>query len=391
MPIGGRDTPARVTLPYKAFTKTVIDGYPIYTFYIGGDTFLTLPLDANVRLPSAKSLPYKDMVDTLKNFPRDFFLQNGGINVIASNVEVIETRHEVKLTFNPGTGIVNGGHTQLAILDTRNIICLPDVTIKVEVIQHDFSLDKLAQIAASKNTASNVKEYSIAEKKGLFIPIKRLMKEEYEKHIIWYENREVPNGKGITGIDLISLINLFNAKEYQGCFNRHTKQPNKSATSKTSVFNDWINDPSKHDLFYPLVNDIIELQEHILSTFHESSTRGLTNLNIITKNNPPKQSIFDGKDLKWDLPKQFLLPWLASFRADIYYDEANHEIGWHEDPKALFDRTAEKLSDILKQTYKSTYHSEINRASKDSNLWQILYVTIDQSIDKSSHWKAYHV
>ena len=98
-----------------------------------------------------------------------------------------------------------------------------------------------------------------------------------------------------------------------------------------------------------------------------------------------------GKKIEFELPKQFLMPILASARANIKYDEVNGKVGWFEKPEDVFDRCKSLIIGDLLKTYKSTYHNELNRASKDSNLWRILYLDFERSIDKKKEWKMYDV
>ena len=119
MPQGNRQTPTSVTIEYEEYAKNNVGGYTVYTFYVKGSNYLELPLDANVREPTKNSLPYKGMVWTLESNPQNFFLENSGISVIASEVNITTSTKKVKFTFPPGSGIVNGGHTQLAILDIK--------------------------------------------------------------------------------------------------------------------------------------------------------------------------------------------------------------------------------------------------------------------------------
>ena len=390
MPRGQRDTPTELTLKYEHLSKNIIDGYPFYNLYINGDSYRALPLDANVRLPSDKALPFKGMVDTLMSDPKSFFLRNNGMGVIASKVKLNESKKEVTIKFDPNTGIVNGGHTQLAILEVQKLQSIRDAIIKMDVIVHDFKLEELAMIAASRNTASNVKDYSTAEKKGFFTKIKSEMEDIFEKHIIWYENRDVPNS-GLDPYDLIARLNLFNVKIYQSNINEIIDQPNKSATSKGAVFKQWMKDQEVFCHTYPLTDDILRLEEHILSTFHKDIPRGFTNLAPVKKIENGKKTMCLGKEIKYEMPRQFLYPILASLRAGIKYDEANQRIGWYENPEYLFDSCKSDLIATLSKTYKSTYHSEINRASKDSNLWQILYSIVDRKVDKGSEWELYDI
>ncbi|MFX1521569.1 MAG: AIPR family protein [Promethearchaeota archaeon] len=393
MPEGNRRTPVDIELPFYAYSENNVEGYHIYTFYIKGDNYLELPLDANVRLPSEKSIPYKDMTETLEKSPENFFLQNSGISVIAGKVTPDKNKSKVMFHFPAETGIVNGGHTQLAILKTKDTRDISKAIIKLEVLEHNFNAQELAIIAASKNTASNVKPYSTAEKRGLFVKIKHAMLDKFEKHIVWYENREVPNDKGFPAMDLIALINLFNIEDNQSHHNNTSNsQPNKSATSKASVFKDWESSQTNFEHVYPLINDIINLQEHILSTFDKGIKKGFTTLSVI-KNIKDKNrtTTFNSKKMRFELPKQFLLPILASLRAAVKYDEASGKIGWFEKPEDVFDRCKQTLISDLSKTYKTTYHNEINRASKDSSLWRILYLDIEKIVDTNKEWKIYDV
>lgn len=391
MPEGKRKTPVDIIIKYSDSSENNIDGYKLYTFYVTGDNYLELPLDANVRLPSEKSIPYKEMIKTLEINPSKFFLQNSGISIIASDVEVNRSKKNVKLIFQPETGIVNGGHTQLAILNAKQQRDISQTKIKLEVIKYNFTAQELAIIAASRNTASNVKPYSTAEKKGLFVKIKREMLPQFEKHIIWYENRSVPNDQGLLAIDFVALLNLFNVKDNQSNNNRTlSNQPNKSATSKASVFKDWEKEPDYLRHTYPLVNDIINLLEYIQTTFYKKIPRGFTSLSVVKKQKN-KKTLFTGKKIEFDLPKQFLLPIFASLRANIKYDEVNGKIGWFEKPENVFDKCKHSIIEDLLRTYKSTYHNELNRASKDSNLWRILYLDIEKDVDKTKEWKMYDI
>lgn len=388
MPIGNRSTPTIIEIKYMNYTEVPIKDGIEYTFYVNGDEYKELPLDANVRLPEVnKSTPYKDMCNALKNNPENFFENNLGISIIAEKVELVKTSNKAILTFKSGTGIINGGHTQQAILDTQDIASIKDATIKLIIKMKSYTLERLAEIAACQNTSTQVKEYCLAEKKGYFAKLKGCMGENYEKHIVWYQGRQVPNEKGMIADDLIAIINLFNIKLYDDSY----KQPTNSATSKKATFDRWQNNTDEYSQIYPLIDDILDLYEYIQLNFHNKT--GISKLNVVkeNKNKTGKKLIFSLEKPEYLIPKQFLYPILASFRSNVYYDSTNKKIGWYEDNKTLFDRSKKDLCKRLSQTYKSTYHSEINRASKDSNLWQILYQQVSSMIDKDKVYKKYDI
>ncbi len=90
-------------------------------------------------------------------------------------------------------------------MDTKKEKDISKAVVRLEVIEQEFSSEKLAMIAASRNTASNVKSYSTAEKRGYFAKIKISMNVDFEKHIIWWENRKVPNDRGLTACTVESI------------------------------------------------------------------------------------------------------------------------------------------------------------------------------------------
>lgn len=391
MPLSRFD-PIEIIMKYEECAIHHLSGYPnIYTFFIRGNEYAELPMDANVRDPSEKSIPYRDMVDTLGQNPYNFLLQNGGINVISSEVVIDKSTNTVKMYFPPGTGIVNGGHTQLALLNSKRKKDITDAIVHIEVIEKEFSQEAIAIVAASRNTASNVKPYSTAEKRGYFVKIKKCMFPKFEKHIVWWENRKVPSDKGLSAVDLIARLNLFNAVLYQSSWHNETEQPNKSATSKNSIFNYWLIHQQEFLHTYPLVNDIINLEEHILNTFHDVAPKGFTHLGVVKNfREEQRKTIFLNRDIYWELPKQLLLPLLASFRAAIKYDIRNKQVGWYVNPRDAFNDCGYVLLQELMRTYK-THHNEINQMSKDSNLWRILFDTVSKKIPKSSTWQMYDI
>lgn len=386
MPNPGNDTPTTVEIKIVKETDVVIDDCTEYTFYVNGQEYQKLPLDANVREPNtAKSKPYKDMCRTLQETPEKFFENNLGISVVASRVEKL-TEKRYRLTFNSGTGILNGGHTQQAVLDSKEYSQIGRAIVKITVRAKAYELSRIAEIAAAQNSSTAVKEYSLAEKKGLFLPIKQALECNNEKHIIWYEGRQVPNDSGMKPDDLIALINVFNIDLYHSEYSLSSKsQPTSSSNSKASVFKKWENDPDSYFKLYPLVNDMLMLGDYIRIQFYEGGTN-MTSLKVIddSKNISKKPLVFTGEICKYNLPSQFFYPLISSFRANIYYDSENEYIGWYRNIFELFNVSKKSLCEKLRSFYKTSYSNNINKAGKDPNLYETLYVTLKSYIDTNS-------
>ncbi len=391
MPTPSNATPTTVTVKVEDFREIQIDSCKEYTFYINGQEYKELPLDANVREPDTKkSKPYKDMLKTLSEHPEYFFENNLGISVVAKDVRQIQN-FKFQITFPSGTGILNGGHTQKAILDSQNEPNISKAIIRVTVRVKDYDAQRIAQIASAQNSTTAVKEYSLAEKKGLFADLKLKMNDNYNKHIIWWEGKEVAANRGMEPVDLIALINLFNIELYSSSYFSSVAQPTTSASSKSSVFKKWETEENipSYKKIYPLVNDILELYELIQLKFADGT--GMAQLAIINESKgKAKPLIFRTETPPYEIPKQMLLPLLAAYRANVYYDAMNHKIGWFEDNKKLFKTYNKELCMKMKTAFKVS-KNDPNRIGKDPIIWENLFTTLQSHIDIKKVYKKYDI
>lgn len=127
---------------------------------------------------------------------------------------------------------------------------------------------------------------------------------------------------------------------------------------------------------FPMVNDILDLYEYILSTFNTGIPRGFTGRkqikNVQRKN---KTTPFTQQPLEFVLPKQVLMPILAAFRADIEIIDEKYR--WIVDPKSLFD---DVKFDLFKNVGDFLDRNDINRLSKDVTIWTNLFMRVQIAI-----------
>lgn len=134
------------------------------------------PLNANPRKPN--SIGANESTDivvkmrkTISASPEKFVRLNNGFTCVCSNVEIREGN--VSITWGEGEGILNGGHTYLALLTN------PDVTkavVRVEVIEicdrlnHDENkLEKqnfIKETAIARNANRQLKDFTRSEFEG---------------------------------------------------------------------------------------------------------------------------------------------------------------------------------------------------------------------------------
>ena len=387
-------TPTSVTIKVVQYTDKTIAGLRELTLYVKGPEYKRLPLDANVREPNpAKSRPYKEMRQTLVDSPDKFFENNLGISVIATDIHILNEKSNgeatVKLDFQHGTGILNGGHTQQAILDSIDDgVNVSNMIVRLSVrVAPSYSESRIAEIAAAQNSSTNVKEYSLAEKRGLFTHLKALMSDAYKNHIIWYEGKDVGAG-GIEPTDLIAYLTLFNVFAYSSRYSSSTAQPKECASGKGSVFSRWENSSGTSALIeferiYPLADDILRLMELINRDFHEYGSQ-MARLSIINETKgKAKPQVFSGQTPDYILPRQMLMPLLAAFRSNVYYDATTSKIGWCCDNAKLFKDYNKELCDKLKLSYKAG-GNEVNRLSKDPTIWENLFNTLQCHVNAAT-------
>lgn len=390
MPIGNM-TPTTIDVQVEEITQIMIAGFVEYTFYINGQEYKRLPLDANVREPdSSKSKPYKDMLRTLEEEPEKFLENNLGISVIASKVQCIGNKR-YRLTFPSGTGILNGGHTQLAILDSKSNPNISKAIVKVSVREKAVDPLRIAEIAAAQNSSTAVKEYSLAEKKGLFAKLKAYMHPDNEKHIIWYEGKTVAANLGMVPTDLIAMINLYDFTSHMSNYSTSSSQPTASCSSKSSVFNNWVTDSSSYEKVYPLINDIIRLSEYIQMDFPKKTGMGRLQIVMDSKNKSSKQLVFSGEVPQYLIPKAFLYSVMSAFRANIYYDGVNKQVGWFEDPLVLYKNNSVDLFKEVANAYKGSYKNDIKRVGNDPMLWKLLFMQLNTRINTKDIYVKYDI
>lgn len=158
----------------KISTKNDEDaGFSIYVGQAPILSFIDLPEDENVReyIPGSGAINRRTEVHTaiaesLREKPATFNVLNGGIVIVASNIEMLDDQKRIRLT-NPS--IINGSQTRGEI---RNFIASLDsidslANVKFEIIVTNDE-DLIADISIARNFQIKVQAISIYGKKGYF-------------------------------------------------------------------------------------------------------------------------------------------------------------------------------------------------------------------------------
>lgn len=161
-------------------------GRKVYAGTAAAKSVLHVPNDENVRdyIPEAagrkrKTLTsvHRAMFDTLQKDPSSFAVKNGGVVLVARDVEIDEAKKNAKLTL---PSLINGAQTQGVLSDfyeelEEQKLPVPHISVKFEIIvTNDEEL--IGEVSIARNSQNNVDPLSIAGKKGVLQDLEESMK-----------------------------------------------------------------------------------------------------------------------------------------------------------------------------------------------------------------------
>jgi uncharacterized protein YqeY len=182
-----------LTLPFHTFrniscTEDIENNRKVCVGYLPLSAILDLPTDENVRdfLVTAEGKKrqrytqvHNAILETLSERPDIFSVLNGGITIVANDVEVIDKDNNKLLTLsNPS--IINGSQTQGVVKDfvekNRNVV--EKYHIKYELIITSDT-DLIAEISISRNYQNEVMGVSIAGRRGQLDELETALRTKY--------------------------------------------------------------------------------------------------------------------------------------------------------------------------------------------------------------------
>lgn len=170
------------SFPYHTIRKIsspedLANGREVYVGYAPIESFMSVPTDENVReyLVDAegkrRAVPtqvHLAMRETLRNKPENFSVLNGGITIVARDIEVEDKERKALLT---KPSIINGSQTQGEIehyldqIKTGEIKDPFPVNVKFEIVVTEDK-DLVAEISIARNFQNDVMTISMAGRRG---------------------------------------------------------------------------------------------------------------------------------------------------------------------------------------------------------------------------------
>ncbi|MBS2031365.1 MAG: AIPR family protein [Deltaproteobacteria bacterium] len=293
-----------------------------------------IPRDPNPRAPDINKSVWKDIRRHLLNEegePNTFHLKNKGITILASEVEKL-SEEKYALHFEPGDGIVDGGHTYELLTDAADDIArlgASDVPlkqfVKIEVLT-GLPANLVTEIAGGLNTAIQVQSYSLENLRGSFDWLRAALDtKSYGKHVAFRENDD-----GLIDVrDVLVLLDLFNIAEFP---NASSEYPLRAYGSKQNVLESYVAHPEHYKALEPLLHDILSLHDLIGSEARSKHNETGGKAGSLAFVEDKKKGTFDfpflGRKSEYRLSRAALLPMLGAFRWMVKSNPTSGKLEW---------------------------------------------------------------
>lgn len=342
---------------------TVKDDYGQYEVYRISPTVADWPAE---RIPDEvnprshdetclKSKVARDIEETLRQEPQDFWLANRGGFLLANRVKFDPERGliEIALTDEDIHGMADGATTNTVIAKlqkeqkTSNDESLKDALasarFNLDVVVGLTDHDRIAKLVQGRNRSIQVKEWSLNDFKGEFNWLKEYIDRDggpFRNKVGWEENSPADTSV----LDLISLMTLFH-NAYSGRTGRRRRAPTAAFSSKGTADKRLIEpgmDPGYRAL-KPVLEDILRFHDYVYAGFQPAYER--YNREILNKGaRLARRRGFERRDTvlsltgtvsEYHVDKGLLFPLLAAHRCLLHYPK-DGSVRWLADPVQFF-------------------------------------------------------
>lgn len=339
------------------------------------DWMETNPREQNIRSGVAKKIK-ESLISG-----HDFHLLNRGILISAQDVRYNNYDDTMKVVFSDETvhGNVDGGHTLRVILENRDNVEAGQQYVKLEILTGVEGI--FEDLAAARNTSTQVQDKSIANLRGQFKLIKEVIEsEEFRDRVYFMENDDGDIDVG----DILAILNLFNIDRYKGrenCPIISCSSRKKCIDLYIEMYETYGDKPENpYVKMKPIMLDFFKLYDRLevrIGDYYRQkvpsgkygSSTGVTT----AKDNEMYQSKFYHNDTKYRSPLGFMLPILGALRALVR--EKDGVYTWLRDPYEILDKVAPEL--VLTTVERSrTLGNNPAKTGKDSGNWSTLFMAV---------------
>jgi hypothetical protein len=357
------------TSEYRALPIPGLDGTKIGECFVSV-TALPEQLDAfmevNPRVPSRTSKGVlagpvvKGILETLTDNPDDMAIKNQGIYLLVEDAEFTRAaggvgQLRITMTNRDRHGIVNGGHTYAAIRDaieTADEIARKSLSrayVRLHILQ-GLAEEKVAEIAEGLNRTKQVDDPSLADLQGHFSKIQAVMDGRPGADAIAY-HQGGPGDVYIT--EVLVTLEMFNCERFDRKKHPHYLT-NRTKSALEFYQKDLESRPSPLDLLVPRLPEILELTDMIKEATPGAAKRvgfefGRMKIGKSRAGSEVNRNIdlpFLGKQMAYHVPKGWLYPMMAAFRANVDWDLERRKFEWKVPLRDLVPQIIEDLVNV---------------------------------------------
>ena len=354
-----------------------------YIFYVKiCDVPEGIPMATNPRDQKLTSGVAQAIKESLESNDGFFHLKNRGIVLSAKSCTYNNKTKEVTINFTDDMlhGNIDGGHTYKIVCDHRNAGLDQYVQFEVMTGVEDI-IEKLAE---ARNTSVQVDEKSMAELQQKFDPIKEgLEGMPFFTRIAFKQNQQafddVTNKrlKMIDAREVVSIINMFNIDKFDAM-----NHPIKAYSSKAKMLELYLNNPDSYRRYVNIMPDIFDLYDAVetefATAFNETGGRyGRKKYSGYKDGNIIGTSKFGLHDIYYKIPDGLIYPAVAAFRSLVVVNQETDKYEWKNgvNPISVWDRCKSSITSQI-MNFASAIGDNPNAVGKDSNIWNLAYMTV---------------
>ncbi|MEK7574864.1 MAG: AIPR family protein [Patescibacteria group bacterium] len=350
--------------------------------------------ELNIRDPKEEIRVPKEIRDSLRDKPSEFFFKNRGLLILVDEVTFDNKTNSVELRFSDPSmnGLADGGHSYRVIRkhveglseEERKEI---DAFVSIECLEGFKTREEVVPVIEARNNSTPVQVQSIEELLGSFDSIKEVLKDKPYASRIFFKQYEESLGaipKDIDIKELLSYLVCFDVEEFD-----EKSHPIKAYSSRSAIVDHFKTHKVRLAKYVPLLPEILELHDKIyerLPVVYNKTKKGdngekggkfgkLKGVDKVERG-PLEELVFSGIESTFRIPSGFIYPILASFRNLV--DISGQKCRWKDDPFKLFAELEEELIAVVGEQALALKNP--NALGKDMATWRLCYAIVENTV-----------
>ena len=342
-----------------------------------------IPLDVNPRVPKMGTNVARRLINAVIEPETDFYINNRGIVIAAKSFSFNSADSEVTIDIGNqddendkySYGILDGGHTYMAIIQNRDKIPADiEKYVRIEVITNVTNITRLSD---ARNTSVQVSDIALFNLEDSFGDVRNAIADQPYADQIAYKDNEA---KPINVAELLRLMFAFDIKKYPDDKNA----PIQSYAGKAQVFKRYkevFDTPFYRSLTkqLPLLVTLYDRIEKEIGIKYNEYKKNLGfsqphfgNVTGVEYVENSTDTSFLHEPSSYIVSSGYLYPIFGAFRSLLRFDDDTGEVSWIFNPLDVWDKVG---ADLAQNTFETRRNPQL--AGKDKQLWLTNYRIVE--------------